>query len=103
MFPDMTRKSALTLALAALFALPLPAAAADCYADYKARKGSPMSLHYGVIELSGKACRDPEEAWEKVARRIGRDGWHLLAIVSVFGPDGLGKRRAQAGGYFLRY
>jgi len=103
MFRCMMKKTALSLGLAALVALPLPAAAQDCYADYKARKGSPMSLHYGVVELSGQACRDPQEAWEKVSRRIGRDGWQLLAIVSVFGPDGLGKRRAQAGNYFLRY
>ncbi len=103
MFLCMMKKTALSLGLAMLLALPLPAAAEDCYADYKARKGSPMSLHYGVIGLSGQACRDSQEAWAKVAHRIGRDGWQLLAIVSVFGPDGLVARRAQAGSYFLRY
>jgi len=85
------------------FALPLSAAAQDCYADYKARKGSPMSLHYGVIGLSGGACASRETAERAVARRIGRDGWQLLAVVSVFGRDGLASRRAQAREYFLRY
>lgn len=84
-------------------ALPLPAAAQDCYADYKARKGTPMSLHYGVIGLSGGACASPDAAAQAVARRIGRDGWQLLTVVSVFGRDGLAARRGQAGEYFLRY
>lgn len=84
-------------------ALPLPAAAQDCYADYKARKGAPMSLHYGVIGLSGGACASREAAASAVARRIGRDGWQLLSVVSVFGRDGLDARRSKAREYFLRY
>ena len=90
------------LALAAVMAaLALPAQAA-CYADYKAKQDNPLRLHYGVIELPQGAC-SPQAAAAETARRIGAQGWTLLNIVSIFGPEGLDERKANAGAHFLRY
>jgi hypothetical protein len=95
----MTR--ALILALAfALAGLPVRA---DCYADYKAKRGNPMQLQYGVIQLPEPACGNRQRAAAEIAGRIGRDGWQLLSVMSVFGPEGLDKRKDRAGAYFLRY
>jgi hypothetical protein len=91
------------LFLAILFALAgLPASAA-CYADYKAKRGSPLELQYGVIQLPDGACGNRQRAADVIARRIARDGWQLLNVMSVFGPEGLNQRKDRAGAYFLRY
>lgn len=95
----MTRMFALA---ALLGALALPAQAA-CYADYKAKQDDPLRLQYGVIELPDGACASMEKAEQRIARRIGRDGWQLLRVISVFGEEGLEKRKTRAGEYFLRY
>lgn len=90
------------LALAAtLVLLALPAQAA-CYADYKAKQDNPLRLHYGVIELPDNAC-NAGAASAEAARRLAAQGWTLLNIVSVFGPEGLDGRKANAGAHFLRY
>lgn len=84
--------------------LVMPGAAsaqAACYADYKAKRGKPLELHYGVVELRGKCA--PGAAKKEVARRISGDGWKVLNVLSVFGPEGLDQRRGNAGAYFLRY
>lgn len=91
-----------TLALAALLAaLALPAKAA-CFADYKAKQDGPLRLHYGVIELPDSAC-SAAAARAEATRRLGAQGWTLLNIISVFGPEGLEERKANAGAHFLRY
>lgn len=77
-------------------------AAASCYADYKAKQDNPLRLHYGVIELPDTAC-DSAAAAGQIAARISRDGWQLLNILSIFGPEGLEQRKESAGQYFLRY
>lgn len=77
------------------------AAQAACYADYKAKRDNPLRLHYGVMEIPDGAC-SREGAARIVAGRLG-DGWQLLDVVSVFGPDGLDQRRDSAGAFFLRY
>ncbi|RME18709.1 MAG: hypothetical protein D6801_00705 [Alphaproteobacteria bacterium] len=88
-------------ALSALVALP---ASAACYADYKAKRGQPLELHYGVIELPDRACVSLDAAAPVIARRIAVDGWTLLAVVRIFDESGLTKkRRERAGPYFLRY
>lgn len=91
--------------LFAAFALALAGgpAAAQCYADYKAKREPPLQLHYGVIELPAAACGSRAAASTETARRIARDGWSLLDLVAVFGPEGLAERERDAGRYFLRY
>ena len=89
-------------AICALVLTAAPAAAA-CYADYKAKRGNPLQLHYGVIELPDSACGSPGAAAPQVAARIARDGWDLLNVVSVFGSDGLNQRKESAGAYYLKY
>lgn len=91
---------ALALALAACLAASA-APAADCYADYKAKQDKPLRLHYGVVQLT-EAC-DKAGAQAEVAARLQRAGWTLLNVLSVFGSDGLDKRKANAGPYYLRF
>lgn len=92
---------ALLASLALCLAAAAPASAA-CFADYKAKRDAPLQLHYGVVEIPQAAC-NPHAAAEAVARRIARDGWQLLAVVSVFDETGLDQRRESAGPFFLRY
>ena len=77
------------------------AAQAACYADYKAKRDNPLTLHYGVAEIRG-AC-DPDNAQAQLQPKLAADGWTLLQVVSVFGQDGLDQRKANAGQFFLRY
>lgn len=88
-------------ALIACLALPDPAYAANCFADYKAKQDNPLRLHYGVMELQGPCKRKAARA--EVSARLSAHGWKLLNVVSVFGPEGLSERRANAGGYYLRF
>ncbi len=92
------------LILALLAAQP---AAAACYADYKAKKNDPLRLHYGVAEVSQDACANTaaarKEVQQDLSRRLSSDGWNLLNVLSIFGDEGLAKRRESAGQYFLRY
>ncbi|WP_323040084.1 hypothetical protein [Gemmobacter sp.] len=92
-----------TLALAALLAgaLALPAEA-DCFADYKAKQDNPLRLHYGVMQVSDGAC-SPGAARAEMAPRLAAQGWTLLNVIGVFGPEGLDERKRNAGAYFLRY
>jgi len=89
------------LTLAAVIALPASAATAECYADYKAKQDNPLRLHYGVIELQGPCKRKPARA--EVSARLAQNGWTLLNVMSVFGAEGLEKRRANAGNFYLRF
>jgi hypothetical protein len=82
-------------------ALALPAAA-DCYADYKAKQDDPLRLHYGVVALDAAGCASLEAAAAAIEARLG-DGWQLLQVVGTFAEDGLDERRDGAGDYFLRY
>lgn len=90
------------LALAFGLGLASPAAA-DCFADYKAKKDNPLRLHYGVVKLPDDACANRRDAVDAVASRIGDDGWTLLNVLSVFGESGLQERKESAGRYYLRY
>jgi len=89
------------LVLVAAMAFALPASAA-CYADYKASKDDPLRLHYGVMEVPDSEC-DAGAAEGTMRSRLQSDGWKLLNVMSVFGPEGLDERKASAGEYFLRY
>lgn len=92
-------------ALALLLALAALPANAQCYADYKAKRDAPLRLHYGVIALPDPACANRAAAAGEIAARIGKDGWILLSVVSLFDASGLAdqKRKESAGDYFLRY
>ena len=76
-------------------------ASASCFADYKAKRDNHLRLHYGVVEVTG-ACT-VQAASAEIAQRIAKDGWQLLNVVSVFGPEGLAERKESAGVYFLRF
>ena len=76
-------------------------AAAQCYADYKAKMDNPLRLHYGVAQISG-ACSSGN-AQSQLSQRLRRNGWTLLQVMSVFGPEGLSQRRNSAGSYYLRF
>jgi hypothetical protein len=78
-----------------------PAFAADCYADYKAKQDDPLRLHYGVAEVTGQCSKAAAEA--QLAQRLRAQGWTLLNVVSVFGPDGLAQRKDSAGSNYLRF
>lgn len=97
----MTRTLITCLLLALTMALAAPVAAQDCYADYKAKQDNPLKLHYGVAAISGTCSTGA--AQKELAPRLQKDGWTLLNVVSVFGPDGLDRRKANAGAYYLRY
>lgn len=91
----------LSLCTAVVVGLSSPAHAADCYADYKAKQDNPLRLHYGVAEISGKCSKS--SARSQLQKRLGARGWQLLNVVSVFGPEGLAKRKNSAGSNFLRF
>lgn len=92
-----------SLSLAAVFLAGFAqAATAGCYADYKAKKDDPLKLHYGVVELPDNRCT-AGAAQRIIAKRVARDGWQLLTVLSVFDENGLAERKASAGKFFLRY
>lgn len=93
------------LALTVLIAFTLGAgpAAAQCFADYKAKRDDPLQLHYGVVELPERACGSTTAAAGEISGRIARDGWTLLNVVSIFGQEDLAERRESAGEFYLRY
>lgn len=86
-------------AFALAFAGPV---AAECYADYKAKRDEPFNLHYGVAQVSDANC-SREAAEAELAPRIAAGGWTLKIVLSTFGPEGLEERKASAGEFFLRY
>jgi len=89
-----------SLVFFALLSLGATAATAECYADYKAKQDNPLRLHYGVMQLS--ACNEGR-AKQEVAQRLKSSGWTLLNVISVFGPEGLDQRKANAGKFYLRF
>ncbi len=93
------------LSLVILIALTFAAtpAAAQCYADYKAKQDNPLQLHYGVMDLPDSACGSKDAAADEISGRIATDGWTLLNVMSIFGQEGLAERRESAGEYYLRY
>lgn len=97
------QSAALAAAFAAGFAFAGTPAAAQCYADYKAKQDDPLRLHYGVAEIPDAGCGGKRDAAQALAPRLARDGWTLLNILSIFGPEGLDQRRDSAGQFYLRY
>ncbi|RYH08695.1 hypothetical protein [Tropicimonas sp. IMCC6043] len=97
----MKRTSSLA-ALAAALALLAAPAAAECFADYKAKRDNPLRLHYGTIRITGPDCTEAAAAAE-IAPRIAVDGWSLLTVLGVFDATGLAERKQSAGPFHLRY
>ncbi len=89
-----------SLVVAALLSVGSAASAAECYADYKAKQDNPLRLHYGVMQVS--SCKKGQ-AKKEVSKRLKAKGWTLLNVMSVFGPEGLDQRKANAGKFYLRY
>ncbi len=85
---------------AALWVIMSTAAAANCYADYKAKQDNPLRLHYGVAQISQCSAAG---ARTELTQRLAANGWTLLNVVSVFDASGLDERKDSAGPYFLRY
>lgn len=98
---DNMKNIVLPVTLALCLTAPGNASAADCFADYKAKQDNPLRLHYGVIQISGPCKKGP--ARSEIAARLGQNGWTLLNVLSVFGPEGLEERKANAGSYYLRF
>ena len=90
----------IALSVALTFALT-SGAAAQCFADYKARQDSPLRLHYGVVQLSGQCSKGAAKS--ELTGRLAASGWTLLQVMSVFGPEGLDQRKDSAGQYYLRF
>ena len=88
---------------ALLLATSASTAQAACYADYKAKKDNPLQLHYGVIQVPDAVCSRGRSAASVIAPRLAKQGWTLLNVLSVFDDNGLERRRASAGRYFLRF
>lgn len=78
-------------------------AAAECYADFKAKQDRPLRLQYGVIALEDADCSGIRAAARAIEARIARDGWTLLNVLSIFDATGLAERKGNAGAFFLRY
>lgn len=78
------------------------AAQAECFADYKAKQDNPLRLHYGVVALPDTAC-SKTAAKGVITPRLQRGGWTLLNVLSIFGPEGLAERKANAGAYYLSF
>lgn len=95
------KHKALSVLTALMLAVAVPASAAGCYADYKAKQDNPLRLHYGVAEIRG-ACTAGNARSELVGR-LAAQGWTLLNVVSVFGDEGLEQRKNSAGSNYLRF
>ncbi|MEM9968216.1 MAG: hypothetical protein AAF755_08970 [Pseudomonadota bacterium] len=76
-------------------------AAAQCFADYKAKQDDPLRLHYGVAALTGTCTT--AQARVELTQRLQARGWTLLNVLSVFGSEGLASRKDSAGPYYLRF
>lgn len=95
-----THLSFLFLAMSIAFAAPAHAA---CYADYKAKQENPLKLHYGVVQVDISPCAMSDTVTSVVRQRLQAAGWQLLQVQSVFDDSGLGKRKQDAGQFFLRF
>ncbi len=45
-------------------------AQAACYADYKASRGNPPMLHYGVVQIDVNPCTMPDQVLHDVEERL---------------------------------
>lgn len=92
----------LVLALPLISVLPA-VAAADCFAEYKAKRDDPLRLHYGIALLPGGSCPSKNSAAARLEPRLDRVGWTLLNIVGLSDTPPSGKKKANAGEFYLRF
>lgn len=97
----MLQKTLISSCVTLALLMASPVSAAECYADYKAKKDAPLRLHYGVVQLKGPCQKGAAKG--EVASRIASGGWKLLNVLSVFGPEGLQQRKGDAGSFYLRF
>jgi hypothetical protein len=95
-------KRRIAFAATALVLVLASTASAECYADFKVKRDDPLTLRYGVSQVSDANC-SVDAAAAELAPRLATDGWTLLELMSTFGPEGLEERKASAGELFLRY
>lgn len=91
------------LALLLSLGLALPAQAADCFADYKAKQDDPLKLHYGVVRLSDGACPSAGAAARQISSRLAGSGWQLLTVLTVSSTPPTVEQKNNAGRFYLRY
>ena len=75
---------------------------AACYVSYKAKRGDPLKLHYGVIQLPDQQCT-AEAAVQASALRLLPHGWILLNLLTVSPNIPTPTQKENAGENFLRY
>ena len=56
-----------------------------------------------VIQIDTNPCAMSDRVRATVANRLKGAGWQLLQVQSVFDDSGLGKRKKDAGQFFLRF
>jgi hypothetical protein len=100
---DQMKKSSLMVPVLLSGLLVASQAGAECYADYKAKKKSPLQLHYGVVQIPDGICSNNAAIKQNISNRISADGWELLNVLSIFGPEGLSQRQGSAGNYYLKF
>jgi hypothetical protein len=73
------------LLIPAVLAALLSAAPADaaCRVEYKAKKDNPLRLNFGTANLPDSACASKAAAAKALAPKLQKEGWTLLAIVSI--------------------
>lgn len=76
-----------TLIIAAALAALMSASVADakCRVEYKAKMDNPLRLDFGKAELPDAACASKAAAAQALAPQLQKQGWTLLAIVSIVG------------------
>ena len=100
---DQMKKTMIMLPMLLSSILFASQAGAACYADYKAKKESPLQLHYGVVQIPDGICSNNAAIKQNISNRISADGWKLLNVLSIFGPEGLSQRQGSAGNYYLKF
>lgn len=92
----------IALVLGCGFALAEPAHA-DCYVEYKAKKDSPLRLHYGIMRLKNGSCPSKSAGASAAKERLARGGWTFLNVVGMSESKPSAKKRSNAGANYLKY
>lgn len=80
-------KQTILIPLALAATLAAGSADAKCTVEYKAKQDNPLRLDYGTAQLPDDACASKETAAAALAPKLKKDGWTLLAIVSILSAN----------------